>query len=118
MTTRRSILPASLQPWVAARRKLHLSHAEVQMARELGMNPNKLGKLANHRLEPWKLPLREFIAHTYAKRFGRPRPERVRSLEDVAAAKAAKRSARKAAKTAVKNGLPDAAPVADDLPRS
>jgi hypothetical protein len=33
-----------------ARRRFHLSH--VQMARELGMNPKKLGKLDNHDQEP------------------------------------------------------------------
>ena len=31
------------------------------MARELGLNPKKFGGLANHRQEPWKLPLPEFI---------------------------------------------------------
>ena len=67
-------VPANLQPWIDARRKFHLSHAHVQMARELGMNPKKLGKLDNHRQEPWKLPLPQFIAHLYAKRFGKERP--------------------------------------------
>ena len=28
------------------------------MARELGMNPEKLGKLDNHEQELWKMPLR------------------------------------------------------------
>jgi hypothetical protein len=37
-----------LQPWIDARRKFRLSHAHVQMARELGLNPKKLGKLNNH----------------------------------------------------------------------
>lgn len=37
-----------LQPWIDARRRHKLSHAQVQMARELGMNPAKLGKLDNH----------------------------------------------------------------------
>jgi hypothetical protein len=64
-----------LQAWVKARKRYRLSHAHVQMARELGMNPNKLGKLANHRQEPWKAPLTEFIEHIYFKRFGRERPE-------------------------------------------
>jgi hypothetical protein len=40
-------IPASLQPWIDARRRFHLSHEHVQMARELGMNPKKLGKLDN-----------------------------------------------------------------------
>ena len=31
-------IPTNLQPWIEARRKFHLSHAHVQMARELGMN--------------------------------------------------------------------------------
>jgi hypothetical protein len=41
-------IPASLQPWIDARRRFRLSHEHVQMARELGMNPKKLGKLDNH----------------------------------------------------------------------
>jgi hypothetical protein len=43
----------------------------VQMARELGLNPRKLGKIDNHRQEPWKAPLPQFIEHLYLKRFGR-----------------------------------------------
>ena len=68
-----------------------LSHAHVQMARELGMNPKKLGKLDNHDQEPWKLPLREFIGKLYFKRFGKERPDAVRSIEEMAAAKKAKK---------------------------
>jgi hypothetical protein len=52
------------------------------MARELGMNPKKLGKLDNHDQEPWKLPLPAFIEHLYVKRFGRERPDIVRSIEE------------------------------------
>jgi hypothetical protein len=55
-------IPPKLEPWFEARKRFRLSHAEVQMARELGMNPKKLGKLNNHRQEPWKAPLNEFIA--------------------------------------------------------
>lgn len=29
--------------WIDARKRFHLSHAHVQMARELGTNPKKLG---------------------------------------------------------------------------
>lgn len=50
-------LDPQLQEWVAARNRHHLSHAHVQMARELGMNPKSLGSLDNHRQEPWKAPL-------------------------------------------------------------
>jgi hypothetical protein len=54
------------------------------MARELGMNPRKLGKLDNHKQEPWKAPLPQFIEHIYEKRFGRTRPERIVPVEEYA----------------------------------
>lgn len=52
------------------------------MARELGLNPKKLGKLDNHPQEPWKLPLPAFIEQLYRKRFGKDRPNVVLPLED------------------------------------
>ena len=36
-------IPTKLKPWFEARRRFKLSHAHTQMARELGMNPRKLG---------------------------------------------------------------------------
>ena len=53
------------------------------MARELGLNPRKFGSLANHRQEPWKAPLPEFIEEIYFKRFCRTQPDNVRSIEMV-----------------------------------
>ena len=91
-------VPPSMQPWIEARQRFRLSDAHVQMARELGLNPQKLGKLANHDREPWKLPLPDFIAKLYRKNFGRERPETVRSIEEMAAAKQAKKQAKKAAR--------------------
>ncbi|MGH8555433.1 MAG: hypothetical protein ACREUD_07710 [Gammaproteobacteria bacterium] len=91
-------LSQQLQDWVEARRRFHLSHAHVQMARELGMNPKKLGKLDNHDQEPWKAPLPQFIEHLYEKRFGRERPEVVMSVEERARARDAKKAARKEAR--------------------
>ncbi len=81
--------------WVEARRRFQLSHAHVQMARELGLNPKKLGKIDNHDQEPWKLPLPEFIEHLYFKRLGRRRPEVVMSIEERALVQKAKKTARK-----------------------
>ena len=71
-----------LQPWIDARKKFRLSHAHVQMARELGMNPKTLGKIANHRQERWKAPLPQFIERLYVKRFGKHRPEVVLTIEE------------------------------------
>ena len=67
-------IPPKLAPWVEAKRRHHLTDVQVQMARELGMNPKKLGQLDNHKQEPWKLPLPQFIEKLYLKRFKRARP--------------------------------------------
>jgi len=88
-------LAQSVQDWGDARSRHRLSHAHVQMARELGMNPKKLGKLDNHDQEPWKAPLPQFIEHLYFRRFGRERPEIVTSMEERARAQNAKEAARK-----------------------
>jgi hypothetical protein len=45
-------LSSKYQPWIEARTRFRLSHAHLQMARELGLNPKKLGGLANHEQEP------------------------------------------------------------------
>jgi hypothetical protein len=99
MSNRTNAVPPKLQAWIQARKRHRLSHAHVQMARELGMNPKKFGSIDNHRQEPWKAPLPEFIEQLYLKRFGRERPEVVVSIEERArqlkqkkAAKAARRS--------------------------
>ena len=70
------------QAWIDARKRHRLSHVQIQMARELGMNPSKLGKLDNHDQDPWKLPLRQYIEHLYLKRFGKERPDVVLSIEE------------------------------------
>jgi hypothetical protein len=75
---------ARLDAWAEAQRRFHLSDLHIQMARELGLNPKKFGGLANHRQEPWKLPLPEFIAECYRKRFHRERPAQVIPLAEVA----------------------------------
>jgi hypothetical protein len=86
-----------IQAWAEARKQYHLSHAQVQMACELGLNPRKLGKLANHRQEPWKASLPQFIEHLYVKRFDRERPQVVTPAENWARAAAAKKASRRGA---------------------
>ena len=89
-------LPKRLQGWIDARKRYHLSHAHVQMARELGLNPRKLGGKANRDQEPWKAPLPVFIECLYQERFGRESPERVVSIEQYVAEKVRNYSAEKA----------------------
>ena len=91
-------LSPKYQAWIDARQRFHLSHAHIQMARELGMNPKKFGKLANHRQEPWKLPLPQYIEHLYSKRFRKEMPENVSSIEERLKQKAVKKLARREAK--------------------
>ena len=76
-------IPGKLQVWINARKKYHLSHAHIQMARELGLNPRKFGKIANHRQEPWKAPLPVFIEDIYFKRFRKKRPDNIKSIEKI-----------------------------------
>lgn len=96
-------IPPKLLPWVEARSRFKLTHAEVQMARELGMNPKKLGGLASERQEPWKVPLGGFIANCYRKSYGRDLPERVRSIEELARDEQKRRDLKKAKKAALQD---------------
>nr|QEO74943.1 hypothetical protein [uncultured bacterium] len=84
MTKKNKPVPPKTQAWIDARKRHRLSHAHVQMARELGLNPKNLGGLDNHRQQPWKAPLPEFIEHLYLKRFGRERPEVIKPLPEQA----------------------------------
>jgi hypothetical protein len=94
---RKGVSP-QLQVWIDARKRHHLSHAQVQMAREIGLNPKKFGKIDNHKQEPWKLPLPQFIEHLYEKRFGKPRPDVVLSIEDMARRQEKKKAEKREAK--------------------
>lgn len=91
-------IPDHLQVWIDARKDFRLSHAQIQMARELGLNPKKFGKLANENQEPWKMPLPQFIEHLYRKHFRRDRPEVVMSVEEKVEMDRRKKLARRAKK--------------------
>lgn len=79
MATNRS----QLEKWLTAQKRHHLSDKQVQMARELGLNPDKLGKIDNHKQEPWKTPLPQFIEEIYFKRFKKDTPEIVKPLKQI-----------------------------------
>lgn len=101
MSTKKKI-PDKYQIWKDARKKYRLSHAQVQMARELGLNPKKFGKLANCKQEPWKLPLPMFIEKIYFKRFKKQRPANVRSVGQIVKDQRKKKEERKRRKEAKK----------------
>ena len=91
-------IPEKYKVWIDARKRYHLTDAQVQMARELGLNPHKFGKLANEKQEPWKKPLPEFIEEIYFKRFGKRQPDVVRSIEQLVQDQREKKAERKARK--------------------
>jgi hypothetical protein len=73
----------NLEKWILAQKKHRLSDKHVQMARELGLNPDKLGKIDNHKQEPWKAPLNEFIEDIYLKHFKKSEPDNIRSIKQI-----------------------------------
>lgn len=73
---------------------------QVTMARELGFKPDSLRKIDNHKQEPWKTPLPQYIENLYEKRFKRQQSLVVKLLEQQLADDAAKRASKKAAKDA------------------
>lgn len=78
-----AVTKAILEKWMMAQKRHRLSDKQVQMARELGLNPDKLGKIDNHKQETWKAPLPQFIEDIYFKRFKREEPETVKPLKQI-----------------------------------
>jgi len=68
------------QEWIKAKKRYHLSDMQIQMARDLGMNPKKFGSIANHKQQKWKAPLSEFIENTYFKHFKKEKPEIIKPI--------------------------------------
>lgn len=93
-----SVKKAILEKWVIAQKRHHLSDKHVQMARELGLNPDKLGKIDNHKQETWKAPLPQFIEEIYFKRFKREAPEVVKPLKQIMAEQEIAKKVQKKAK--------------------
>ena len=95
---KKDFIPNKLRPWVEARKKYRLSHAQIQMARELGLNPKKFGNLSNAKQQPWKLPLPEFIEEIYFKHFKKRVPDNVKSIEQMVKDKERKKAESKVSK--------------------
>ncbi len=104
MPKKRNLSP-KMQAWVDARKRHHLSHAQVQMGRELGLNPKKLGKMDNHDQEPWKMPLRQYIEHLYFKNFHKERPDVVLSIEERIRSQKEKKAQKRRAKLQRRQGV-------------
>ena len=89
---------SQIEKWITVQKKHRLSDIHVQMARELGLNPDKLGKIDNHRQETWKAPLPQFIEEIYFKRFKKEHPDTVKPLKQILKELEMKKEAKKKAK--------------------
>ena len=76
-------IPEKYRVWIEARKKYKLSHAHIQMARELGMKATSLRKLASHKQQSWKVPLSEFIEDRYFRAFKKIQPDTTISIEEL-----------------------------------
>ncbi len=90
------VIPEKYRIWIEVRRRYHLSDAQIQMARELGLNPHKFGKIANKKQETWKIPLPQFIESIYFKPYHKNQPDVVQSLEEMIKAQQEKNAEKKA----------------------
>lgn len=97
------VIPEKYQVWIEARRRYHLSDVQIQMARDLGLNPHKFGKIANEKQEPWKIPLPQFIESIYLKQFHKSQPDVIQSLEEIILAQQEKKAEKKARKAEIKD---------------
>lgn len=106
------VTKAILEKWVVAQKRHHLSDKHVQMARELGLNPEKLGKIDNHEQELWKAPLPQFIEKIYFKRFKREIPETVKPLKLIMAEQEKKKEQKRAKD--LRRKLRDETPISEE----
>lgn len=115
-----AVKKAILEKWMVAQKKHRLSDKHVQMARELGLNPDKLGKIDNHQQETWKAPLPQFIEEIYFKRFKREAPETVKPLKEIIAEQEKKKKEQKKAKDERRKLRAETAtnPIVDEQPSS
>lgn len=76
-------IPKKYQIRIDDRKSFHLSNAQIQMDRELGMNPKNFDNLNNYDQEIWKEPLPDFIETLYYKTFKKEKPENIKSIEQI-----------------------------------
>jgi len=110
-------IPQKYKIWVDIRKQLKLSHTHIQMARELGLNPKNLPRLANTGGARWKQPLPEYIVELYYKAHSKERPGVVRSIEQMVKDQAENKrmkSQKKAERKAGESAGESATPISED----
>ena len=82
--------------WKTAKKKYKLRASHIYMAKALGLNPKKFGSYANHKQQPWKAPLPDYIEELYEKRFKKEVPAEIREKDKQKVVKKRKHSPPKA----------------------
>lgn len=54
--------------WAEAKKKCRLNEEDIQIAKELGINPKSLIKNIPNKSEPWKAPVKDWLHELYEKR--------------------------------------------------
>jgi hypothetical protein len=70
--------------WTEAKRKCRLNDNDIQIAKEMGLNPQSLIKNIPSKTEQWKLPVKDWIRQMYQKR--QEKSERKKARKGQAAA--------------------------------
>ena len=61
----------SKELWLEVKRRCKLNNEEIQMAKEMGLNPKSLIKNIPNKNEQWKAPVKIWIRDMYEDRFGK-----------------------------------------------
>ncbi|MBB2183557.1 hypothetical protein H0486_11795 [Lachnospiraceae bacterium MD1] len=61
----------STELWFEAKKRCKLNDEEIQMAKEMGLNPKSLIKNIPNKNEQWKLPVKIWVRDMYEDRFGK-----------------------------------------------
>jgi hypothetical protein len=70
--------------WIEAKRRCRLNDNDIQIAKELGLNPRSLIKNIPSKTEQWKLPVKDWIHQMYQKRHVKSERKKARKVQAAA----------------------------------
>ena len=70
--------------WIEAKRRCRLNDNDIQIAKELGLNPRSLIKNIPSKTEQWKLPVKDWIRQMYQKRQEKSERKKARKVQAAA----------------------------------
>ena len=70
--------------WIEAKRRCRLNDNDIQIAKEMGLNPQSLIKNIPYKTEQWKLPVKDWIHQMYQKRQEKSERKKARKVQATA----------------------------------